>query len=72
MTVEVNEIILQKLDYDATEIKEGDNVEFVWRKGGDCSRNSSCRNGLCDSSRLLITAVEGINKLAPCGACGRD
>ena len=34
VTVEVNETILQKLDYDATEIKEGDNVEFVFYMGG--------------------------------------
>ena len=34
VTVEVNEAILQKLDYDATKIKEGDNVEFVFYMGG--------------------------------------
>ena len=34
VTVEVNETILQKLDYDATKIKEGDNVEFVFYMGG--------------------------------------
>ena len=34
VTVEVNENILQKLDYDATQIKEGDNVEFVFYMGG--------------------------------------
>ena len=34
VTVEVNETILQKLDYDATTIKEGDNVEFVFYMGG--------------------------------------
>ena len=34
VTVEVNENILQKLDYDATEIKEGDKVEFVFYMGG--------------------------------------
>ena len=34
VTVEVNETILQKLDYDATQIKEGDNVEFVFYMGG--------------------------------------
>ena len=34
VTVEVNETILQKLDYEATEIKEGDNVEFVFYMGG--------------------------------------
>ena len=34
VTVEVNENILQKLDYETTEIKEGDNVEFVFHMGG--------------------------------------
>ena len=34
VTVEVNETILQKLDYDDTAIKEGDNVEFVFYMGG--------------------------------------
>ena len=34
ITVEVNETILQKLDYEATKIKEGDNVEFVFYMGG--------------------------------------
>ena len=34
VTVEVNETILQKLDYETTELKEGDNVEFVFYMGG--------------------------------------
>ena len=34
VTVEVNENILQKLDYETTEIKNGDNVEFVFYMGG--------------------------------------
>ena len=34
VTVEVNENILQKLDYDGTEIKPGDRVEFVFYMGG--------------------------------------
>ncbi len=34
VTVEVNENILQKLDYDTTRIKAGDNVEFVFYMGG--------------------------------------
>ncbi len=34
VTVEVNENILQKLDYDGTEIKDGDKVEFVFYMGG--------------------------------------
>lgn len=34
VTVEVNENILQKLDYDGTEIREGDKVEFVFYMGG--------------------------------------
>ena len=34
VTVEVNENILQKLDYESTAIKEGDNVEFVFYMGG--------------------------------------
>ena len=34
VTVEVNENILQKLDYDGTEIKQNDNVEFVFYMGG--------------------------------------
>ena len=36
VTVEVNESILQKLDYEATELKAGDNVEFVFYMGGGC------------------------------------
>ncbi len=34
VTVEINEHILQKLDYDGTEIKNGDQVEFVFYMGG--------------------------------------
>lgn len=34
VTVEVNEIILQKLEYETTEIREGDRVEFVFYMGG--------------------------------------
>jgi thiamine biosynthesis protein ThiS len=34
VTVEVNEDILQKLDYDTTGIKAGDRVEFVFYMGG--------------------------------------
>ncbi len=34
VTVEVNENILQKLDYETAEIKEDDNVEFVFYMGG--------------------------------------
>ena len=34
VTVEINEIILQKLEYDTTEIKAGDHVEFVFYMGG--------------------------------------
>ena len=34
VTVEVNENILQKLDYDATKISAGDKIEFVFYMGG--------------------------------------
>ena len=34
VTVEVNEHVLQKLDYDGTAIKSGDRVEFVFYMGG--------------------------------------
>ena len=34
VTVEVNENILQKLDYDGTLLKAGDHVEFVFYMGG--------------------------------------
>ena len=34
VTVEVNEEILQKLEYDATILKNGDKVEFVFYMGG--------------------------------------
>ena len=34
VTVEVNEDILQKLDYDSTKIKAEDKVEFVFYMGG--------------------------------------
>jgi thiamine biosynthesis protein ThiS len=34
VTVEVNEDILQKLDYDGAVIKAGDRVEFVFYMGG--------------------------------------
>ena len=34
VTVEVNDNILQKLDYDPTSIREGDRVEFVFYMGG--------------------------------------
>lgn len=34
VTVEINETILQKLDYETTDIKENDRVEFVFYMGG--------------------------------------
>ena len=34
VTVELNEDILQKLDYETTVIKNGDKVEFVFYMGG--------------------------------------
>ena len=34
VTVELNENILQKLDYDTTRIREKDQVEFVFYMGG--------------------------------------
>jgi thiamine biosynthesis protein ThiS len=34
VTVEVNENILQKLEYESTEIRQGDKVEFVFYMGG--------------------------------------
>lgn len=34
VTVEINETILQKLEYESTEIKAGDKVEFVFYMGG--------------------------------------
>ena len=34
VTVEVNESILQKLEYDQTVLKAGDSVEFVFYMGG--------------------------------------
>jgi thiamine biosynthesis protein ThiS len=34
VTVEINENILQKLEYESTEIKDGDHVEFVFYMGG--------------------------------------
>ena len=34
VTVEVNEVILQKLDYDSTILKDGDKVDFVFYIGG--------------------------------------
>ncbi len=34
VTVEINENILQKLDYETTEIKNGDKVEFIFYMGG--------------------------------------
>ena len=34
VTVEVNEEILQKMDYDSMILKEGDKVEFVFYMGG--------------------------------------
>jgi thiamine biosynthesis protein ThiS len=39
VTVEINETILQKLDYETTEIKENDNVEFVFYMGGGAGGN---------------------------------
>ena len=34
VTVEINENILQKLDYESTEIKAQDKIEFVFYMGG--------------------------------------
>lgn len=34
VTVEINETILQKLDYETTEVKSGDHVEFIFYMGG--------------------------------------
>ena len=37
VTVEINETILQKLDYETTEIRSGDKVEFIFYMGGGSS-----------------------------------
>lgn len=34
VTVEINENILQKLEYETTTIREGDKIEFVFYMGG--------------------------------------
>ena len=39
VTVEINENILQKLDYESTEIKQGDKVEFIFYMGGGATRS---------------------------------
>ena len=39
VTVEINETILQKLDYETTEIKEDDRVEFVFYMGGGSKKH---------------------------------
>ncbi len=39
VTVEINESILQKLDYETTEIKQGDKVEFIFYMGGGARRS---------------------------------
>ncbi|MGH7198105.1 MAG: cysteine synthase A [Candidatus Omnitrophota bacterium] len=41
VTVEVNEDILQKLDYESTTLKSGDHVEFVFYMGGGAKVNQS-------------------------------
>ncbi len=38
VTVEMNEEIIQKLDYESTEIKNNDHVEFVFYMGGGAQR----------------------------------
>lgn len=40
VTVEINEEILQKLDYDGTVIRDGDRVEFVFYMGGGAPLHS--------------------------------
>ncbi len=37
VTVEINENILQKLDYDSTPINVGDKLEFIFYMGGGVS-----------------------------------
>ncbi len=34
VTVEINENILQKLEYETTTVREGDKIEFVFDMGG--------------------------------------
>ncbi len=34
VTVEINENILQKLEYETTTVREGDKIEFVFYMGG--------------------------------------
>ena len=41
VTVEVNETILQKLDYETTPLKAGDHVEFVFYMGGGAMNDKS-------------------------------
>ena len=50
VTVEINENILQKLDYDNTEIKTGDRVEFIFYMGGG---TSSLKIPACHPRKLL-------------------
>ncbi len=46
VTVEINETILQKLDFETTELKAGDHVEFVFYMGGGALNSKIADNVL--------------------------
>ncbi len=57
VTVEVNEEILQKLDYEHAVLKEGDKVEFVFYMGGGTKEASTILDLIGNTPMVQLTKV---------------
>lgn len=57
VTVEVNEDILQKLDYETTRLKDGDRVEFVFYMGGGAKVNPSILDLIGNTPMIQLAKV---------------
>ena len=57
VTVELNETILQKLEYDAAEIKDGDHVEFVFYMGGGAAPVASILDLIGNTPMVSLSKV---------------
>jgi thiamine biosynthesis protein ThiS len=53
VTVELNENILQKLDYEAAEIRQGDVVNFVFYMGGGGIKSLPVTTGAAEAGRPI-------------------
>ena len=63
VTVEVNENILQKLDYETTGIKQGDVVNFVFYMGGGSEKYLTVATGDAEGESSILLKAKHLRKI---------